>query len=139
MNGGWPGEQLEHEQIVAWVQAHPEALSASLATISTYPIAFRKVIVNAMPDHRRLALWREHLENVAAGPELSAAQKAVILETAAELPAIFASESTERDWQRQVAEHFTSTQQHTLFGTLGPPEPPGGLPLPDGLRPMAPG
>ena len=138
MDSRWPGELVEHEEIVAWAQAHPEVLSANLAMISAYPIAFRKVIVNLMSAPRRLALWREHLEAAASDPELSGAQKAVILETAAGLSDIFSSPSAKREWQQRAGKLFSAAQQHALFGTLGPPEPPGGLPLPHDARPTAP-
>lgn len=130
MNQNGPGELLEYDEIVSWVLAHREVLSAGLSTIVTYPISFRKVIVDMMSPAQRLTVWRQHLAAAAAAPELSEAQRVVVLETAAELAKIFSSPIAMRDWQQRANRLFTASERHAIFGTLGPLEPPGGLPLP---------
>ena len=129
---------MEHEEIVAWVKAHAEVLSADLDTIGRLPMPFRKVIVKMVSEERHLALWQEHLAAAsAADPTLTAEQRAFVAESAAALPEIFRSKSANDDWERRTAGMFMPAQEHSIFATLGPPEPPGGLPLPPDAKPMA--
>ncbi len=129
---------MEHEEIVAWVKAHEDVLSADLATIARYPVPFRKVIVKMVSEERHLALWQEHLAGAsAADATLTDEQRAFVAETAAALPVIFSSASAMSDWEARTADRFTREQHFALFGSLGPPEPPGGLPLPPDAKPTA--
>ena len=139
MGEGWAGGPMEHQEIVAWVRAHEQVLSANLEMISRYPMPFRKVIVNMMSRDNWVAVWREHLEaSAASDATLDEKQKAFVLESAAALPTIFGSAAARSEWETRAAPLFTGEQKFSIFGTLGPAEPPGGLPLPLDAKPMAP-
>ena len=118
-------------EIIAWVMAHKEVLTADLETISKYPIPFRKVIVNMMPGDNRIAVWREHLAAAAAAdPTLDDAQRAFVAECSANLHSVMHSESARDELAARSMQVLTTAQNSAIFATLGPPEPPGGLPLP---------
>jgi hypothetical protein len=127
---------LRPDQIKAWVDAHKHELPTTLAELSRLPIPFRKVIVNSVSPERRTAFWREHLDNfLAEGASLSAAQRELVTDAIAELPAIFGGTRVEgqehmRALEVRMRELLSQEQAIAMFGTVGPPEPPEGLPIP---------
>jgi hypothetical protein len=127
---------LSSEQIHAWVQRHAHELPHTLAELSLLPIPFRKVIAATVPPAVRASLWREHLESfLGPGTELTEAQGELVRDAIAEFPVIFGAERPEAERRMRALEDrmrvlVTREQAGRIFGTLGPPEPPGGLPLP---------
>ena len=131
---------LPPDEIAAWVEAHRDTLPTSLAELATFPVAFRRVIVNTVSSERRTRFWQEHLATFlepAAG--LTAEQRAVVSEVIPQLPDIFGSPLLEaqakmRPLIERMSRTFSRPQCAAMFGMVGPPEPPGGLPLPPGTR-----
>jgi hypothetical protein len=132
---------MDRDEIVAWVEAHRDTLPTNLAELARFPIPFRKVIATVVPHDRRLAFWREHLESfVGDNSELSAEQQSFVRETALSLSSIMAVPAPNPEivaWEARVPALFSRQQASRMFGTLGPPEPPEGLPLPAGAQPGA--
>ena len=129
---------MDFHQIEAWVTAHPEVLQSNLEEVSKFPMQFRRVIVNMMSPEHRIAVWREHLSAVAGEAELTGKQAAFLVDCAASLPEIFGSKIAFEEWRLHAAALFTPPQRGRLFETLGPPEPPEGLPLPaDAMGPIS--
>ena len=129
---------MRRDEILAWVAAHDEVLSVDLAGLSKFPIPFRKIIVERVTPARRHALWTEHLAAVAAEPHLTPEQRAFVRETAERLPMLFASPAPNPalvEWEAQAAKLFARPDAGRIFATLGPPEPPEGLPLPPDALP----
>ena len=131
---------LPHEEIVAWVESHADELPGTLAQLSTYPIAFRRIIVNHVSHDRRTKLWQEHLRSF-LGPQsqLSPDQRAFVKATIGALPTLFAQplvqvQAAMKPLEEQMRALLTREQAAAMFGMLGPPEPPEGLPLPAGTR-----
>jgi hypothetical protein len=131
---------IPRKDIDAWVAAHRDTLPRTLADLSIYPIPFRKAIVQALPRDTVAGFWREHLLTF-IGSDMSPGQNQVIGEAAESIAIIFGeSEAAAAGLQalnervgRLVAEQIlTRTQAMQIFATLGPPEPPGGLPIPRG-------
>jgi hypothetical protein len=103
-------------------------------------MAFRRVIVNSVSPERRTMFWQDHLRTF-LDPEskLSAEQRAFIGEAIERLPAIFASplagaQAKMRPLEDRMRVLFVTEQAAAMFGMVGLPEPPGGLPLPPGTR-----
>lgn len=141
MSGSCGWFPLRHQEIEAWVARHSEELPRTLPELSRLPIPFRKAIVAALPADARVALWAEHLAGFLE-PEagLSSEQQDLVRDALAELPAIFGSSvETGRGQALRLEERMrtviTQPQAHMIFGTLGPPEPPEGLPLPPDALP----
>jgi hypothetical protein len=130
---------MDDEEIVAWVAGHEQVLSADLAELSRYPIPFRKVIVGMMSPDARMAIRQEHLLSAASADfELSAEQQAFVLDSARMVPVLFRSGPSSdamTTWKSRAVDLCTPAQRMRIFGTLGPPEPPEGLPLPADARP----
>ena len=63
MGGSCGWFPMRREEIEAWVSAHQHELPRTLAELSAFPIAFRKVIVNSAAVEQRIAFWREHLQS----------------------------------------------------------------------------
>ena len=131
---------LSHAEIRAWVEEHRDSLPTTLAELSAFPIPFRKVIVTFVPAEQRTRFWEEHLRSF-LDPQsgLTAEQRTFVLETIPLLGEIFARPMGEaQDLLRPVEERmrllFTRPECFALFGTIGPLEPPEGLPLPPGTR-----
>jgi hypothetical protein len=131
---------LPYDEIVAWVEAHADEIPRSLAELSAFPIAFRRVIVNRVSAERRTQFWQDHLRTF-LGPEstLTEEQRSLVNETIECLPDAFASPVAETQDKLRLVEDglrllFTREQAAAMFGTLGPAEPPEGLPLPPGTR-----
>jgi hypothetical protein len=142
MSGSCGWFPLGPEEIRAWVERHRGELPATLAELARYPIPFRKAIVQAVAPEVRVALWREHLTGF-LGPEaaLGAEHQALVREAIADLPAIVgvappSGQPRARALEERMRALLTREQARRTFGTLGPPEPPEGLPIPaDALLP----
>ena len=137
---------LGPREIHAWVERHKDDLPKTLAEIARYPIPFRKAIVAAVEPEVRVSLWREHLAGFLSEESgLTQEQQALIRETIDELPGIVgvaAADGRERlrAFDKRARELFTREQGGPIFATLGPLEPPEGLPIPaDALPPDSPG
>ncbi len=133
---------LTRAQIRDWVQRHADALPQTLAELSQYPMPFRNVIVATVPPDVQVALWREHVASF-LGPTsaLGEEQQALLRDAIAELPLIFNAERPEMERRMRALEDrmrvlLTRDQAGRIFGMLGPPEPPGGLPLPPDTHPL---
>jgi hypothetical protein len=131
---------LPYEEIVAWVESHADELPQTLAELSAFPVAFRRVIVNRVSPERRTMFWQEHLR-MFLGPDstLSLEQRAFVEDAIEQLPGIFASPLAEAQAKMRPLEDrmrliFVREQAAAMFGMVGPPEPPEGLPLPAGTR-----
>lgn len=131
---------LGHDEIVEWVKAHRDTLPTTVAELAVFPVAFRRVIVNFVPCDQRTRFWREHLQSF-LGPEstLSAAQRTFVESTISALPGVFESPLPEaqqriRSMEEGMRGLFTRQEAAAMFGMVGPPEPPEGLPLPLGTR-----
>lgn len=130
---------MSRAEIRAWVTRHPEALPRTAHDLAAYPMAFRSVMVAMVPLDVRLKLWREHLESF-LGPQsqLNATQRAFVKSTIPELPQLFgapAPNPTILAWERRMATAFSRQEAAKLFKEIGPPEPPGGVPLPPDALP----
>lgn len=131
---------LPYDEIVAWVNEHRDALPTNLAELSAYPVAFRKVIVNSASVEQRTRFWEEHLRSfLEPQAGLNADQRAFIAETIPLLADIFGSPTPEaqsriRPLEERMKQLLSREQCAAMFGMVGPPEPPGGLPLPPGTR-----
>lgn len=130
---------MSRSEIRAWIRRHPEALPTTLADLSRFPMAFRRILVNEVSPDVRLRLWREHFETFLR-PEagLTDQQRDMIVATAAELPHLLAAPApnpTILDWERRAAMVFSRHEAARIFMLIGPPEPPEGIPLPPGAHP----
>lgn len=136
---GW--SPLSNQQIRAWLDRHPEALPRRLADLVAYPVSFRRVMVNAVSPEVRVALWREHLESfLVADSPLNVPQKEFVAATIPRLSELFAAPAPNPvivEWERTMADVFPRQDAARVFTSLGPPEPPEGLPLPPDAIPGA--
>ena len=136
MSGSCGWFPLGPEDIQAWVRRHADDLPQTLPELSRLPIPFRKAVVAAVTPEVRRALWRAHVESFLADEAgLREPQRAMILDALAAFPAIFgadqaAAEGQMRALEARMRELFTREEAGRIFATLGPPEPPGGLPMP---------
>ena len=131
---------LGHDEIVQWVEAHRDRLPTTVAELAVFPVAFRRVIVNFVPHEQRCRFWQEHLRSF-LGPEsaLTEAQRTFVEGTISALPGVFESPLPEtqqriRSMEEGMRGLFTRQEAAAMFGMVGPPEPPEGLPLPRGTR-----
>lgn len=141
MSGSCGWFPMKHDEIVAWVDAHSDALPQTLAELSQFPVAFRKVIVNRVSPERRTAFWQEHLATF-IGPDstLTPEQQDLVRDASDQLPRLFSGSRDEfedgakalEDRMRQL---LSRRQAAEMFGMVGPPEPPEGLPLPPDAQP----
>jgi hypothetical protein len=131
---------LPYDEIVSWVEEHRDTLPTTLAELATFPVAFRRVIVNAVSPEQRTRFWQEHLATfLAPDAGLTQEQCALVAETIPLLPDIFGSPLPEaqakmRPLEQRMSQAFSRPQCAAIFGMVGPPEPPEGLPLPPGTR-----
>jgi hypothetical protein len=140
MSGSCGWFPLPYDEIVKWVEAHADALPQTLAELSAFPMAFRRVIVNYVSPERRTMLWQEHLRSF-LGPDstLTHEQRELVEDMIVRLPDIFASQQLEaqakmRPLEERLRVAFERKQAAAMFGMLGPAEPPEGLPIPPGTR-----
>jgi hypothetical protein len=139
------GSPLQRQAIRAWVESHSAELPETLAELTTYPMAFRRVIARALPLEQRVAVWREHLETVCSTftPGTSE-QRALIADVIQELPSLLSGDlartaASMRALEPRMGVLLTHEQLVEAFATLGQPEPPEGLPLPPDAHPDAAG
>jgi hypothetical protein len=125
---------MRRGEIVAWVERHRHELPTTLAELAVFPMPFRSIIVNAVEPERRLRFWTEHLKSFLSSPvNLSVQQQEFIAATLPELPELLeapAPNPAMTDWEARASALFSRAEAAKVFGTIGPPEPPGGLPLP---------
>jgi hypothetical protein len=136
---------LTREQIQAWVERHSHELPQTLSEISRFPMPFRKAIVAAVAPEIRAALWKAHMESFLTPPsELTEPQRELVRDAMVELPVILtrldvagqrAGERELQALQGRARDLMVPEQIMRIFGTLGPPEPPEGLPLPPDALP----
>ncbi len=142
MSGSCGWSPMRREDIRAWVVAHKDELPTTLAGLAVYPIPFRKAIVAFVSHDQRVAFWREHLSTILSdNATLSADQKAFVAESSAQLSTLLSAPApnpTMLDWEAKMARLFSREEAAHIFGNVGPPEPPGGLPLPPGAQPSSP-
>ena len=137
-NCGW--FPMDHGEILAWVEAHKDSLPKTLAELSAFPVPFRKVIVATVPSEVRLRFWRGHLESFLPAATLTVEQRAFVRETANELSILLSAPGpnpTLNAWEQRASKLFSRHDAARIFGTVGPPEPPEGLPLPPDARPRS--
>ncbi|MEP6619404.1 MAG: hypothetical protein ABJE47_08815 [bacterium] len=140
MSGSCGWFPLPYEEIVAWVERHASELPQTLAELSRYPTAFRRVIVNRVSPELRTLFWSDHVRTfLDADAALTAEQRAFLEGALGELPGIIGSPLVEgqariRPIEERTRTLFTREQAAAMFGMVGPPEPPEGLPLPPGTR-----
>ena len=141
MSGSCGWFPMKYEEIVAWVETHRDTLPTTLAELSAFPVPFRKVIVNSVSPEARTAFWREHLTSF-VGPDsaLTPEQQALVRDTIADLPLMFSGsradfETRAKAFENRARDLFSRRQAAEMFGMVGPPEPPEGLPLPVDARP----
>jgi hypothetical protein len=132
---------LDRSEILAWVEQHRDTLPTTLDELARYPVAFRRVIVNCVSSEQRTQLWQEHLRTfLAPDAGLIAEQRSFLEQVIPTLRAIFFSPSYEemqrrmRPLEEGIAARFSRAQGAAMFGMIGPPEPPEGLPIPAGTR-----
>jgi len=139
MSGSCGWFPMSPKEIRAWVEAHRHELPTTLAQLATFPIPFRKVIVNVASPDLRTALWREHLATfLGDSSALSPEQQAFVSETSEQIPTLLAAPApnpTIMDWEARMAVPFSRHEASRMFGTVGPPEPPEGLSLPPDALP----
>jgi hypothetical protein len=142
MSGSCGWFPIPRAEIDAWVEAHRDSLPTSLAALSVFPIPFRKAIVATLPSEVVAGMWREHLlASLGSAAKRSPEQDELINGAVEAIDIVFgksdaAQESlhalNDRIRQLVVQEVISRQQAREIFATLGPPEPPGGLPLPPG-------
>jgi hypothetical protein len=139
------GSPLQREAIRAWIEAHAADLPATLTELSEYPMVFRRAVARALPLEQRVAVWREHLLTVcSAFTSGTPAQRKLITDVIDELPALLSgdvarAEASMLTLQPRMRELLTHQQLVEAFASLGPPEPPEGLPFPPDTHPDAAG
>ena len=142
MSGSCGWFPMKHdEDILAWVEAHRDNLPRTLAELSTFPVPFRTVIVNFVSPEARTSFWREHLTSF-IGPDstLTPDQQTLVRDAIAELPLLFTGprpefEERARALENRMRDLLSRGQAGEMFGMVGPPEPPEGLPLPIDAQP----
>jgi hypothetical protein len=131
---------LPHNEILAWVEQHRDILPTTLGELSAFPVAFRKVIVNYVSPEQRTRFWEEHLRSfLEPSAGLTPDQRTFVAETIPLLAGILGSPLNEaqaraRPLEDRMRQVLTAPQCAAIFGMVGPPEPPEGLPLPAGTR-----
>jgi hypothetical protein len=129
---------MSQQEIGEWLDQHPEALPRSLDDLATFPMAFRRVMVNRVAPEMRIALWREHLGSfLRRGVELTEPQRRVIESAMVQMPELVGEGGSGEailELEREAAAVFSRQEMQLLLATIGAPEPPGGLPLPHGDR-----
>lgn len=130
---------MSQQQIRDWLDRHPEALPQTLDELARFPVAFRRVMINAVAPEVRVRLWREHLETFLR-PEsvLNEPQRQLIAASIARLPDLLAAPAPNPviiELERQIATVFSRPEAARVFALIGPPEPAEGLPLPPDALP----
>lgn len=131
---------MDPRQIREWIDKHPEALPQQLADLAAFPMAFRRVMVNVVTPEVRAQLWREHLETfLQPDSGLTELQREFVRETMPRLSQLLAAPApnpTMSEWEQGISRAFSRQEAARVFMLIGPPEPPGGIPVPaDALPP----
>jgi hypothetical protein len=130
---------MRRDEIKAWVETHRDQLPTTVAGLSLFPIPFRAMIVNSLAPELRSAIWCEHLETFVGGNStLSPEQQEFVAQSAERIPTLLsgpAPNATIVEWEARMARLFSRAEAAQIFGMVGPPEPPEGLPLPLGAKP----
>jgi hypothetical protein len=125
---------MSQQEIRAWLDRHPDALPQTLDELARFPVAFRRVLINAVTPDVRVRLWREHLETFLRSESvLSEPQRRMVAAAIPRLPDLLAAPAPNPviiEWERQIATVFSRPEAARVFALIGPPEPPEGLPLP---------
>jgi len=131
---------MNYDEIVQWTEAHRDSLPQTLAALSAFPMPFRRVIVNMVSSEVRAAMWCDHLRSfLGATSGLSSDDQAFLQELINDLPAAFVGPAeTARErfvaFSKRSDGRFAPEVATRLFMTIGPAEPPGGLPPPGDAR-----
>jgi hypothetical protein len=130
---------MRRSEILAWVERHRHELPPTVAELAQFPMPFRSVIVNAVEPERRISLWTEHLQSfLGSQSDLSVPQQEFIATTIPQLPELLraaAPNPVMTAWEARASEVFSPAEASRLFASIGPPEPPEGLPLPPDALP----
>lgn len=125
---------MSQEQIRTWLIDHPDALPRTLNDLAQFPMAFRRVMVNAVKAEVRKDLWREHLETfLGSESPLNESQRRIVAATILKFPELFTAPAPNPalvEWEREIAITFSRQEAARVFAQIGPPEPPNGIPLP---------
>src|SRR5690349_4603033 len=97
-------------------------------------MAYRRVIIGVVPAPIRVRMWQEHLESfLGASSPLGPEQQAFVRECRDAVHRIL-TEPIDREalhaWGDRGRRILGPEHALRILATLGPPEPPGGLPLP---------
>lgn len=129
---------MDHNEITTWVEAHRDSLPTTLVELSAFPVPFRKAIVAYVPSDIRTGFWREHLESFLQSGTLTPEQDAFVRESRDQLSTLLSAPGPNPSliaWQARATRLFSRQDAARIFGMVGPPEPPEGLPLPPDARP----
>ncbi|WP_125728252.1 bacteriocin fulvocin C-related protein [Kibdelosporangium aridum] len=107
-----------------WALANADRLPTAYDDVISYPMAYRKAIVAALPPHTRSALWAEHIRRFqAAQPMLTGPQKEVIGEALRVVSRSFTADGNQAApdalYEAAVAA-FGVDKAQELLKTLGP-------------------
>lgn len=129
-------EQCGWDEVQAWVAAHRDSLPTTLAELTRLPMAYRRAVFTASSPEVRARLWREHWATF-LGPDspLTAEQQALVREAEAALLGLTSDDRAAARARAQAFEErmrgvFSRGEAAAIFATLGPPEPPEGVPAP---------
>ena len=139
MGGSCGWFPMRRDEVKEWVAAHREELPTTLVGLSAFPILFRTMIVKSLSPGLRTKIWREHLATFVGGDStLSPAQQEFVVQSAERMSTLLSAPApnpTIVDWEAQMGRLFSRAEAGRIFGTIGPPEPPEGLPLPPDAKP----
>ena len=124
--------KCRNNAIVDWWRANPDRIPRNLAELTEFPLAFRRMVLNVVDAETRARFWTEHMTWF-LGPDsgLTTEQMGFLSRS---IEAFDGATLPWPDWKEEATSLFSIEQAHLMFHTLGPPEPPEGLPLPPGVR-----
>jgi hypothetical protein len=121
-------------ELRGWIHEHPEKLPLNWSDLGRFPMVVRRVLVNEVRPELRIQLWREHLESFLL-PEagLTQAQRDMIVAAIPELPKLLSAHAPNPamvEFEQRIATVFSRPEAGRIFGHVGPPVPPRGVPFP---------
>ena len=127
-------DRCSYTPILAWVNAHRDRLPQTLAELATYPMAYRRMIIGVLPVDVRVRMWQEHLSSFLdpASP-LTPEQQAFVRECREAMPTLLTQPLDRRalDLMGHRGQRVLGAEYaERVLATLGPSEPPEGLPVP---------
>jgi hypothetical protein len=129
-------DQCGWDEVRAWIAAHRDTLPTTLAELTRLPMAYRRAVFSASPPEVRARFWREHWATF-LGPDspLTPQQQAFVREAETALNELTsddreATQARARAFEERMRGVFSRAEAAALFATLGPPEPPEGIPAP---------